>query len=266
MSTLYFPQLATGSISQFPSRKHTLLRTSVNRTPGNGTVKMADPEFASKIWDLQYDGLSDAELASLQELFDACEGRLQNFVFPDPFGNLLRWSEDLSDSVWQGSVQASDGLEDPLGETSAWRLTNAAQAPQALTQNIDAPGWYRYTFSLWARSTSTDNVRLRLENADGVVVSARGISAAWERICVSGNIPGTTEEIRCCIELPAACTLEVFGPQLEAQSDASGYRRTRGTSGVYTARFDQDEFECISNGVDNHSVRVRVIAGTKVTK
>jgi hypothetical protein len=229
-------------------------------------VKMPDPEFASKIWDLQYDGLSDVELASIQELFEACEGRLRNFVFSDPFGNLLRWSEDLSKSVWQGSVQTSDGLEDPSGGTSAWRLTNAAQAPQALTQTIDAPGWYQYTFSLWVRSTSTENVRLRLENADGAVVSPRRISAAWERISVSGSIQGADEEIRCCIELPPACTLEVFGPQLEPQSGTSGYRRARGTSGVYTARFDQDEFECISNGVDNHSVRLRVIAAAKVSK
>ena len=41
----------------------------------------------------------------------------------------------------------------------------------------------------------------------------------------------TSEEIRCCIEVPAACAVDVFGPQLEAQADASGYRKTHETGG-----------------------------------
>jgi hypothetical protein len=265
VSTLYFPQLATGSISQFPGRKQILQRTIVNRTPGIGTVKMADPEGAAKRWDLRYSGLTDAELAALHDLFSACEGRLRDFVFPDPFGNLLRWTEDLSNSVWQGSVQTSAGIEDPNGGTSAWRLTNAAQAAQSLTQSVDAPGWYRYAFSLWVRSISTGTVTLRLENSDGFIAAQRLVSTDWERICVSGGVPGNAEEIRCCIELPLACAVDVFGPQLEAQADASGYRKTAGTSGVYTARFDQDEFECISNGPDNHSARIRVVSVRGIT-
>jgi hypothetical protein len=265
VSTLYFPQLVTGSISQFPGRKRILQRTVVNRTPGNGVVKMADPEGSEKRWDLRYDGITDDEFLALYDLFHACEGRLRNFVFPDPFGNLLRWTEDLSNSVWQGSMQTSAGMEDPNGGTSAWRLTNAAQAVQSLTQNVDAPGWYRYAFSVWVRSNSVGTVTLRLENSDGVVAAQRSVSAGWDRICVSGAIPGSAEENRCCIELPLACTLDVFGPQLEAQADASGYRKTTSTPGTYTARFDQDELECISNGPNNHSARIRVVALRGIT-
>jgi hypothetical protein len=266
VSTLYFPQLATGSLSQFPARKHILQRTVLNRAPGNSAVKMADPEGASKTWDLRYDGLTDAELAALQDLFRACEGKLGNFVFPDPFGNLLRWTEDLSKSVWQGSMQTSAGIEDPNGGTAAWRLTNAAQAAQALKQSVDTPGWYRYAFSLWARSASASTISLRLENGDGVVSAERPISREWERFSLSGEIAGAAEELRCSVEVPAACAVDMFGPQLDAQADASGYRKASGTSGVYTARFDQDEFECVSNGPDNHSVRIRVAAVREIAK
>ena len=265
MSTLYFPQLSTGSIAQFPSRKHILQRTIVNLAPGNSVVKMADPDFAAKIWDLQYNGLTDSELASLQDLFDACEGRLRSFVFADPFGNLLRWTEDLSKSVWQSALQVSEGIEGPLSGSTAWRLTNAAQAAQSITQSVDAPGWYRYAFSVWVRSNSTSKITLRLESSDGIVLAPQPVSTAWDRVCVSGNISGTSEEIRCSLEVPPACAVDAFGPQLDAQPDASGYRSTRAEGGVYTARFDQDEFECISNGFNNHSVRLRIAAAKQVT-
>jgi hypothetical protein len=265
VSTLYFPQLATGNISQFPGRKYVMQRTVVNRAPGNRAVKMADPEAATKRWDLRYSGLTDAELGALQDLFIACEGRLRSFVFPDPFGNLLRWTEDLSKSVWQGSLQISGGIEDPNGQTSAWRLTNAAQASLSLTQSVDAPGWYRYAFSSWVRSNSTAAVTLRLENDEGVVAVRYPVSADWKRIYASGEIPGSAEEIRCCIEVPAACAVDVFGPQLEAQAGASGYRKATGTSGVYRTRFDQDDFECVSNGLDNNSARLRLVTVREVT-
>ena len=35
---------------------------------------------------------------------------------------------------------------------------------------------------------------------------------------------------------------------------------------MYTARFDQDEFECISYGSDNHSVRLRVVQRNEVQR
>ena len=114
MSTLYFPQLATGTMCQFPSRKDTLERTVLNRAPGNSVVKMADPEAGSTRWELAYEGLTDDEISSLEDLFVACEGRLRTFMFVDPFGNLLRWTEDLSKPVWESSMQTAPSSDDAL--------------------------------------------------------------------------------------------------------------------------------------------------------
>lgn len=264
MSTLYFPQLATGTISQFPSRKSITRRTVVNRSVGNRAVKMADPEAASNLWELQYSGLTDNEVGTLQELFAACEGRLRSFQFLDPSGNLLRWTEDLAKPVWQTSALIASGIADPNGGTAATRLTNAAQAAQRLIQGADAPGWYRYTFSIWARSESTDHVVLGLESNDGLISSARTISPEWERISISGEITGSAEEIRCFVSIPAACAVDVYGPQLDAQGQASGYRKTMDTAGLFAARFDQEEFECVSYGPDNHSTAVRVVTVREV--
>ena len=159
----------------------------------------------------------------------------------------------------------ADEIEGPDGSASATRLTNAAQSGQAIAQSVDAPGWYRYAFGVWARSSSTDRLSLRIDNADGSVSITRPISSTWEHISVVGEVAGESEEIRCAIELPPACAVDVYGPQLDAQADTFGYRKNNDKSGVYTARFDQDEFECISLGPDNHSTRVSVVTLREVT-
>lgn len=260
MSTLYFPQLATGALSQFPSRKDVLERTVINRTPGNCAVKMADPEAGHKRWDLSFSGLTGEEAGRLEDLFTACEGRLRTFVFLDPFGNLLRHTGDLANAVWESSMMTAPDVADPDGGAAAWRITNAAQAAQPFAQTVDAPGWYRYAFSVWVRSESADRVGLRIDNADGAISVSRPVSASWERVTITGELPGEAEDLRCSLEVPAASALDVYSPQLEAQSDASGYRRTTSLGGVYRARFDQDKFICNSYGPDNHSVRLQVVS------
>jgi hypothetical protein len=265
VSIHYFPQLATGTICQFPSRKDTLERTVLNRTPGNTVVKMADPEAESTRWELAYGGLTDEEISRLEDLFIACEGRLRTFMFVDPFGNLLRWTEDLSNPVWESSMQTARSSEDPLDGMPGWRVVNAAQAPQIIAQSVDAPGWYRYAFSVWVRSESTQSIVLRLDNADGSLSVRRPVASNWERIVISGDIAGESDYVRCCIEVPAACAVDLYGPQLEAQIDASGYRKNTDLAGVYTARFDQDMFGCVSNGPDNHAVRLQVVTVRGVT-
>ena len=257
MSTLLFPQLATGSVAQFPARKHVMQRTAVNSSPGGSIVKMADPEAGGCFWNLSYTGLTDAEIAAFETLFGECEGRLRDFLFLDPVGNLLKWTEDLSRPVWQTGMQVVGGHEDPVGDTGAARLTNAAQAAQSITQTVDAPGSFRYTFSVWVRSLSASTVGMRLHNATGSIAVIRPVASEWQRITLSGELQGG-DDIAVAIEIPGACAVDIFGPQLEPQSDASGYRRTTDSSGVYRARFDQDEFEQVTHGPDDHAVSLRV--------
>ena len=257
MSTYLFPQLATGSVAQFPARKHVLQRTAANMSPGGSVVKMADPEAGGCSWDLSYTGLTDAEIEAFETLFQDCEGRLRDFLFLDPLGNLLNWTEDFSKPVWQTGMQVIGGQEDPAGGTGAARVTNAAQAVQSITQTVDAPGTYRYTFSVSVRSLSAATVGLRLQNATGSVAVTRPVSNEWQRITVSGELQGG-DDIAIAIEIPGAGAVDFYGPQLEPQSDASGYRQTTDSSGVYRARFDQDEFQQVTHGPDDHSLRLRV--------
>lgn len=252
-------------MSQFPLRKQTQRRTILNRSLCDSGVKMADPEAGSRSWSLKYAGLTDEEIGQLQDLFNACEGKLRDFVWLDPSSNLLRWTEDLSKAVWQTSLLISNAIEDPNGGIGGWRLTNAAQASQGLTQSVEAPGWYHYSFSVAIRSSSTDKVELRLSSSDGSISIIQPVASTWQQVSISGQIPGTAEEIRCSIETPGGTAVDIYGPQLEAQRDASAYRKNTNNSGVLLARFDQDEFECISNGPNNHSAQVTVVSMQKVT-
>ena len=260
MSTLYYPQLETGGLSQFPLRKQTAQRTIINRTVGSGTVKMADPEAAWTSWDLAYRGLTDTEITNLENLFVDCEGRLREFVFLDPVGNLLQWTEDISNPAWVAGLHLTGEVEDPQGGSAAWRLTNGAQGAQAVTQVVSAPGWYRYAFSISARSSSASSVGLRLGSGSQTVAVTRPLSSDWQRISVSGLLTRDGEEVSCAIEVPGGSAVDVYGPQLDPQSDASEYRRNNDASGVCRARFDQDEFERVSHGIDNNATRVRVIS------
>jgi hypothetical protein len=81
MTTLVYPQLATGALSQFPVRKKRRARTVINRSADGSTVKLADPACEVTEWNLTYADLSDQEAATLQSFFAAAEGSLNGFVF-----------------------------------------------------------------------------------------------------------------------------------------------------------------------------------------
>jgi hypothetical protein len=154
-------------------------------------------------------------------------------------------------------MQVVAGQEDPVGGSGAARITNAAQAAQSVAQTVDAPGTLCYTFSVWVRSHSAASVGLRLQNTTGSNAVTHPVSTEWQRITVSGQLQDG-DDIAVAVDIPGACAVEIYGPQLEPQSDASGYRQATDSSGVYRARFDQDEFEQITHGPDDHAVRIRV--------
>src|SRR5690242_8347954 len=100
----YFPQLPSGAIGQFPVKKHRSQRTIVNEIPDGHRVKLADSGAETVQWQLTYQNLADSEIDILQQFVSVCEGRLNGFTFVDPVGNLLAWSEALSQPVWEANT------------------------------------------------------------------------------------------------------------------------------------------------------------------
>lgn len=133
MSVTVYPQLTSGTLSQFPLKKRRQQRTVINNLADGSSVRLADVYGGSSGWRLQYAGLSDAETGSLQQFFESCEGSLNGFTFVDPAGNLLAWSEDLTNSVWQAGpfLAVTGGVTDPLGGTQGFNLVNSGAAAKA---------------------------------------------------------------------------------------------------------------------------------------
>src|SRR5262245_2746176 len=138
---LAFPQLGTGASASLPLRRRHALRTVVNKSMDGSRVVLGDPDTEQVIWDLNYSLVNNSELSKLTTLFNSAEGRLYDFVFLDPVGNLLAWSETLSNSVWQRNslLELTADIADPLGTTRASRLTNIGGAPLRIEQTINAP-------------------------------------------------------------------------------------------------------------------------------
>src|SRR5258708_37507797 len=127
---LYFTQLSTGAVGQYPIQKRRLLRTVVNEALGGATVKLADPNASAVEWTLDFQTLSDNERDSLAQLFGAVEGQLSDFTFLDPTDNLLCWSEKLDEAVWESNPlrQIAVAIADPSGGPAANGGSNTSAA------------------------------------------------------------------------------------------------------------------------------------------
>jgi hypothetical protein len=260
---LYFPQLATGASAQFPLESRLIRRTIVNRTPDGTLLKLDDPNAMGIAWMLQYQGLSETERAAFEALFHETEGRLQTFVFLDPRGNLLTWSEDLGQTVWHkdGAAQIVNDVTDPDGTQRASRITNTAQVNQGIEQSVDVPGWYHYCFSFRARAAARTRMTLSLSNSGGSIDREQYAENGWAVYSCSGQLSGSAEDLTCRVAVQAGAAIEVFGFQLDAQPNPSAYRRTYAQSGVYrNSRFLDDELRFMANGIDDHSVAMSVFS------
>jgi hypothetical protein len=240
---LYFPQLSSGAVGQYPIGKTSTQRSVVSTLPDGSTVKYADSGASLVEWQLQFQSLADSEIAVLQQFFAACEGQLNAFTFADPAGNLLAWSEDLTQPAWQGStlLQIVGGISDPDGGTSATQVTNPTATDLTILQTVNTPGWYWYCFSVYVKSQT--GVSVTLQRQAGGVSSATGYPTGpeWQRIDLSGQTETAAVSVTAGITIPAGASVDVFGFQLEPQPVASQYKSSYAAGDVHTdAHFSND--------------------------
>jgi len=256
-AVLVYPQLTSGALAQFPLRKQVSYRTVVNQAADGSSVKYADSPGGRTEWELQYSGLTDAELASLAAFHLAAEGTLNGFTFVDPCGNLAAWSEDLQNAVWQTAprLALTAGVPDVCGGSAAWTLSNSGAGPQSILQTINAPSSYVYSFSVWVRSATASAVTLILggERSDCV------IGPEWRRLSLTWGGDGQTGSVTFGVETSAFTSIDVFGFQVEAQGRSSGYRPSQ-SGGVYEgARLADDTFLFTTEQPNRHSATVRIV-------
>lgn len=257
MTMLVFPQLGTGALGQFPIRKTRRTRTVTNRAADGSTIKLADPAGVITEWSLTYTDLSDQEAGALQSFFEAAEGTLNGFTFLDPAGNLLAWSDQLDNAVWQKDpfLQLTASIADPDGGTSASQVTNGGAASQTIAQTIAAPGGYRYCLAAYVRADTATSVRLWA----GTESRDYAANSAWQRMVMPAAPPADATSVRFGIEIEAAGAVAIYGTQAEAQPGASAYKPTS-TGGVYeNAHLSEDTLAITKTGVNRHSCTVNII-------
>lgn len=256
-----FPQLSTGAVTQFPFQAEVRFRSTRYEGPSGGELFYNDPDFEEWAWEITLEDLTDAEWGDLEQLFTSCGGGLGGFTFLNPSANLLKWSENLLQDEWANAGGGTTaGIADPLGGSAAFHLTAGGGGSEWI-QSALVPASYRYVGSVWARTGSAGT---GVQISDGLGTQAftpfQG-DGVWRRYSVAfeGGAP-VGEEVFFSLLLPAGESMDIFGPQLEAQVAASDYKPSSHRSGVHAnARFDQEVLSDRSLGPNRHSTRLRIV-------
>jgi hypothetical protein len=254
---LVYPQLPTGALAQFPVQRRRQVRTLVNTAADGTVVKLADPGAAIVEWQLKYAALSDAELAALLQFFTAAQGTLNNFTFVDPAANLLAWSDNLSNAVWDAApfLSSTGANADPGGGNNAWQVTNSGTAAQDLSQTLTAPGGYQYCLSVYAKAAAPATFTMLL----GSNRYKQNPGPDWQRFVCTGTPDPTALSVTFGIELGAGAVVDVYGLQVEPQDCPSLYKAST-TGGCYeNARLCDDTLSFTTTDVNRHSATVNII-------
>ena len=235
MANLYFPQLSSGALAQYPIRKLRLARTVKNVLADGSMLVFPDPDGARLFWELSYTSLSTGDVQALQNHFASCLGPYHAFTFIDPTDNMLRWSTDLRETPWNVSsqIQLSPGLGDPDGGTAGFMAVNTSQASQQISQTLAVPAGYQYCLSLYAMSSQPGNLVLTRAGATTQQATSANIGFGWSRIVSQGQLNDTGTSITVSITLAPGQEVRLYGLQLEPQIAPTRYRPTTQIAGVY---------------------------------
>jgi len=253
---LVYPQLPSGALAQFPVQRRHQMRTLVNSAADGTVVKLGDPAAITIEWQLKYAALSDTELAALLQFFTAAEGTLNNFSFVDPTANLLSWSDDLTNVVWDAgpllSLMGSNA--DPAGGQNAWQISNSGAAAQDLSQTLTAPGGYVYCLSVYAKASNPGAFTLLVGNNR----FDQNLGPDWQRFACTGTGDSTASSMTFGIELGAGAVVDVYGLQVEPQDSPSIYKPST-TGGCYeNARLRDDTLSFTTTDMNHHSATVNI--------
>ncbi len=260
---LYFPQLVTGAMAQYPLVKRRVFRSVSNVLADGKILTMADVSAGRVVWELTYRGLAEAERAALEMFFQQAQGRLKTFTFLDPVANLLQWSERLREPVWDRDpmLVLTEGQPDPEGTFRATRIANNGSAAQEIGQTLLAPGWYQYCFSAYVRSDTPADLALVRTTVDTQEQQGVPATPVWRRVWFSSRATTTADRVRFGLRLNGGTAIEVWGLQVEPQVHPSAYKATAARSGVYpAARFDVDALTVTAEAPGRYSCKIHVSA------
>jgi hypothetical protein len=263
MPDLFFPQLTSGAMAQYPIRRTRVGRTVKNVLPGGTLVAYPDPSASRLMWELGYGALSLEDIDTLANHFNSCQGRLHAFTFIDPAGNMLASSSSFVQQVWSSSklLGITSQALDPLGSFSAFTVTNAANIGLELTQTVSVPSSYQYCFSVYVRSDAAATLQLLRRGSAVQQMQRAPVSKEWSRVTSAGRLADAGTILTVGVVLDPGQQICLYGPQVEPQLKPSRYKATAQAGGVYTnAHWASDEFSVAADAPDSFSTTVRIEA------
>ena len=243
MSNLFFPQLSTGALAQYPIKRTKSVHTVVNDTEDGSRISYFDPDGSVLIWDLTYTGLTQAEVNEMQSLFDACYGPLRAFTFIDPTANLLS-------PIWQHS---------PLITVQGSAYTNRSNSVLEISQTFAIPAGYQYCFSVVSSTANGTAGSLALIRRGPNSQQRDFFSLAQRQMVSSGALADGGSSFTIAIELQPGQTFDFEQAQLEAQVAPSAFRPASNTSGIYPkAHWAVNELLLQAEAPDSFSTRFTI--------
>jgi hypothetical protein len=241
MANLFFPQLLTGALIQYPVKRTKSVHTAGIQADDGSVISYFDPNGSTLSWELSYADINGAEVSMLQALFDNCRGRFRSFTFLDPLANLLT-------SQWHIS---------PTIQIAGNTYANAGNAPQEISQTFAIPAGYVYSFSVAGSAGADPSARLTLIRRGAAAEQRTSLPLNQSLLVSSGALPDAAATFTVALELQPGQTIDLSQVQLEAQPAPSAFRPTLG--GVYpNAHWAVDELLFTSTGPDTFSTRFTI--------
>jgi hypothetical protein len=238
MANLFFPQLLTGALIQYPVKRTKIVHTAGIQAEDGSVISYLDPNLSTLSWGLTYADINGTEVSMLQALFDNCRGRFRPFTFLDPLANLLT-------SEWQVG---------PTIQIAGSTYINAGNAPQEIYQKLAIPAAYVYSFSVAGNAGADPSAKLALIRRGTTAEQRTSLPLNQSLLVSSGALPDPGTIFTVALELQPGQAIDLGQAQLEAQPAPSAFRPTLG--GVYpNAHWAVDELLFTATGPDTFSTR-----------
>lgn len=241
MANLFFPQLATGALAQYPIKRKKSLSTVTSRTEDGTVYTYFDPKGSMLTWELAYADITQTEADQLLALFDVCAGRLRAFTFIDPVANLLM-------PQWQvaAGIEAVNNV-----------YTNKGTVAAEVSQSFSIPSGYAYSFSLPGDPNAAPDATVTLIRRGTSTEQRTVVGLNRPQLYSSGALADSGAQFTAAVELRPGQTVDLSRAQLEAQPFPSSFRMPQG--GVYNnAHWAVDELLFTTTGPDLFSTKFSI--------
>jgi len=241
-----FPQLgANGMITQRPYTKTASHRTTFKDQPTgrrHSWYWRDDPLYR---FEVNYSAITLPELDTLMSFFNDRKGRLGEFTFIDPSGNMI-----------PSTTAYETGTADPFGGTRA--MTGSVIGPvQVLPDTHEIQG-YVLSGSVWAKSSSPGNtIDLAFSACDPSIVQVK--------------IPNTTGWVRYHMTTTVISSYQIlfsvggsgtalFGPMVAATKGPGEYFSSPAHYAVHSkCRFDTDDLDVRYTAPNQYGIVVPIV-------